>query len=100
MFDLNVFSIVHLTRIVIPHFVSNGGGTIAVMSSAAGKAGAPFSGTYTATKHALHVRKNICYFNGRGIGALHSQLLNQDARKFSLTDYGIMVKDNALRNYD
>ena len=55
MFDLNVFSIVNLTRIVIPHFVSNGGGAIAVMSSAAGKAGAPFSGTYTATKHALHV---------------------------------------------
>lgn len=54
MFDLNVFSIVNLTRLIIPHFLSNGGGAIAVMSSAAGKAGAPFSGTYTATKHALH----------------------------------------------
>ena len=55
MFELNVFSIVPLTRLIIPHFISNGGGALAVMSSAAGKAGAPFSGTYTATKHALHV---------------------------------------------
>ena len=57
MFDLNVFSVVNLTRLVLPHLVANGGGAIAVVSSAAGKAGAPFSGTYTGSKHALHVRK-------------------------------------------
>jgi hypothetical protein len=55
MFELNVFSIVNLTRIVIPHFLENGKGTFAVMSSAAGKLGSPFSGSYTGTKHALQV---------------------------------------------
>ena len=50
MFELNVFSVVHLTRVILPQMISNGGGAIAVMSSAAGKVGTPFSGTYTATK--------------------------------------------------
>ena len=40
----NNFSIELTSRLIIPHFLSNGGGAIAVMSSAAGKAGAPFSG--------------------------------------------------------
>ncbi len=55
VFDLNVFSAVHLSRLVIPHFMANGGGNFALMSSVAGKAGVPFSATYTGSKHALHV---------------------------------------------
>ena len=56
VFDLNVFSAIHLTRIAIPHFTSCGAGSIAVMSSAAGKLGVPLSGTYTGSKHALQAR--------------------------------------------
>merc|ERR1712227_680434 len=54
MFELNVFSIINLTRLVLPHMLDTGEGTVAVMSSCAGKSGVPFSGTYTASKHALH----------------------------------------------
>jgi len=45
---------VSLTRVVLPHFTNNKKGLIAVTSSTAGKMGVPFSGSYTATKHALH----------------------------------------------
>ncbi len=34
--------------------LENKSGSIAVMSSTAGKAGVPFSGTYTGSKHAIH----------------------------------------------
>ncbi|TRY78067.1 hypothetical protein TCAL_10578 [Tigriopus californicus] len=54
MFELNVFSLVNLTRLVIPQFEKQGGGTLAVTSSMAGISGIPFSGTYCGTKHAVH----------------------------------------------
>ncbi|GLV42811.1 uncharacterized protein CBL_03551 [Carabus blaptoides fortunei] len=55
MFDLNVFGVVSLTRIAVRYFQSRPeGGHVAVTSSIAGIVGAPFSGTYTATKHAIH----------------------------------------------
>jgi len=54
LFNLNVFSVVNLTRTVLPHMLENKSGTVAVMSSSAGKAGVPFSGTYTGSKHAVH----------------------------------------------
>lgn len=55
MFDLNVFSVVNLTRIAVKYFKERGYGHVAVTSSLAGVIGAPLSGTYTATKHAIHV---------------------------------------------
>lgn len=54
LFNLNVFSVINLTRTVLPHMLSNKSGSIAVTSSTAGKAGVPFSGTYTGSKHAIH----------------------------------------------
>ncbi|XP_014242746.1 dehydrogenase/reductase SDR family member 7 [Cimex lectularius] len=54
MFDLNVFSLISLSRLAVKYFDKNGGGHIVVSSSLAGIFGAPFSATYTATKHALH----------------------------------------------
>merc|ERR1719431_2444530 len=54
LFDLNVFSVVNLSRCIMPHFLNRNSGTFALMSSTAGKAGVPFSGTYTGSKHALH----------------------------------------------
>ena len=55
LFNLNVFSIVNLSRCIMPHFLERNSGTFALMSSTAGKAGVPFSGSYTGSKHALHV---------------------------------------------
>lgn len=55
LFDLNVFSVIHLTRIAINHFKSRNMGHVAVTSSLAGIIGVPLSGTYTGSKHSIHV---------------------------------------------
>jgi len=54
LFELNVFSVINLARIVLRNMLERKSGHIAVMSSSAGKAGAPFSGSYTGSKHAVH----------------------------------------------
>ncbi|XP_046386778.1 dehydrogenase/reductase SDR family member 7 [Ischnura elegans] len=56
MFNLNVFSVISLTRVVVKYFLEReeGGGHVAVTSSIAGLIGVPFSGSYTGAKHALH----------------------------------------------
>ncbi|RXG61962.1 Dehydrogenase/reductase SDR family member 7 [Armadillidium vulgare] len=56
LFDLNVFSLINLARIVTRHFVSVGGGRHVIMSSVAGVLGTPFSSSYAASKHALHLK--------------------------------------------
>lgn len=54
VFELNVFSLVHLSRIAVDYFTANGyHGHIAVTCSAAGLIGVPYSASYTAAKHAL-----------------------------------------------
>lgn len=55
MFDLNVFSVVNLSRIAVNHFNETGKGHVAVVSSLAGVITVPFSASYTGTKHAIHV---------------------------------------------
>lgn len=56
LFQLNVFSVIALTRLVYQYFmVNNGKGHIVVTSSLAGLLGIPFSGSYTGSKHAIHV---------------------------------------------
>lgn len=54
MFDLNVFSHVHLTQTVIPHWLERRSGHVVVISSVASKIALPDSATYNATKAALH----------------------------------------------
>jgi len=54
LFKLNVFSIVNLTRLILPHMREEGRGSLAIVSSIAGKLGAPFSGSYSGSKFALH----------------------------------------------
>ncbi|XP_077522024.1 dehydrogenase/reductase SDR family member 7-like [Amblyomma americanum] len=54
MFDLNVFSHVHLTQTVLPHWLERRSGHVVVLSSVAPKIGLPDSATYNGTKAALH----------------------------------------------
>lgn len=57
MFDLNVHAVVSLSSVAVRYFSGRAeGGHVAVVSSVAGVAGVPFSGTYSATKYAIHVR--------------------------------------------
>lgn len=54
MLDVNLLGPVCLTRTVVKYFKAKGQyGHIVVTSSVAGKIGAPFSATYTGSKHAL-----------------------------------------------
>jgi len=54
LFDLNVFSYMEFTRLILPHMQKRRSGKIVVMSSLAGKMGVPISSSYSATKWALH----------------------------------------------
>uniref|UniRef100_A0A224XFQ0 Putative 11beta-hydroxysteroid dehydrogenase type 1 n=1 Tax=Panstrongylus lignarius TaxID=156445 RepID=A0A224XFQ0_9HEMI len=55
MFQLNVFSVISLSRIAVEYFEKmDHGGQLVVTSSVAGLIGVPFSGSYTGSKHALH----------------------------------------------
>lgn len=55
MFNLNVFSTLNLSRVALKHFGAKGTGQIAVTSSVTGFIPAPYSATYTGSKHAIHV---------------------------------------------
>ncbi|XP_044740567.1 dehydrogenase/reductase SDR family member 7 [Chrysoperla carnea] len=54
MFELNVFGPVSLTRLAVKYFLQKGTGHVAVTSSIAGVIPAPYSATYTGTKHAIN----------------------------------------------
>ncbi|HEX9785999.1 MAG TPA: SDR family NAD(P)-dependent oxidoreductase [Opitutaceae bacterium] len=53
-FETNVFSLVALTQLVIPHMRKRGGGRIIHIGSISGRIARPFSSIYDATKHALN----------------------------------------------
>lgn len=54
VFEINYFGAITLTKAVLPYMIKNGGGSIAVTSSIAGKFGFPLRSAYSASKHALH----------------------------------------------
>ena len=51
--ELNFFSVVELTKLVLPQMLKNGSGHIVVISSIAGKLGFSMRTAYSASKHAL-----------------------------------------------
>jgi len=52
--ELNFFSVIALTKKILPIMLSNKSGNIVVISSVMGKMGIPFRSMYCASKHALH----------------------------------------------
>lgn len=54
MFDLNVFSVLSLSRLAVKHFLQTGKGQIVINSSVAGFLPVVRSGSYCGAKHALH----------------------------------------------
>ncbi len=54
MFDVNVFSALALTQLVVPHMLARRSGTIVNMGSVGGKVSLPWAVMYSATKWALH----------------------------------------------
>lgn len=60
VFELNVFGVVSLSRIAVQYFNTKNKGHLVVTSSLAGVIGAPFSCSYTGSKHAIHVSVATC----------------------------------------
>ncbi|MCK5700079.1 MAG: SDR family oxidoreductase [Cyclobacteriaceae bacterium] len=52
--NVNYFSAVKLTKLVLPGMIKNKSGHILITSSLVGKFGTPFRSAYSASKHALH----------------------------------------------
>ncbi|MCS7301710.1 MAG: SDR family oxidoreductase [Fimbriimonadales bacterium] len=68
--EVNYFSVISLTKTLLPYMIERGGGQIAVVSSLLGKFSTPLRSAYCASKHALHG-----YFD-----ALRSEVYNQGIR--------------------
>jgi hypothetical protein len=67
MFDLNVFGVVALSRIVVRYFEKKKEGHIVVTSSLAGVRAVPYSGSYTGAKHAVHVSCNVLFLSSSSL---------------------------------
>jgi short-subunit dehydrogenase len=66
--ELDYFSYVALTRLLLPHFATRKSGHFVVVSSVMGKLGTPMRSAYAAAKHALHgffdcLRAEVAAFN-------------------------------------
>jgi NAD(P)-dependent dehydrogenase (short-subunit alcohol dehydrogenase family) len=53
IFDINLFGVIRMMNMVLPHMRAQGGGRIINVSSVAGFAPQPFMAAYVASKHAL-----------------------------------------------
>lgn len=54
LMEVNFIGTVALSKALLPHFIANGKGHFAVVSSLVGKFGTPYRSAYAASKHALH----------------------------------------------
>src|SRR3990170_2900956 len=68
VFETNLFGVIRVTRAVLPHMRSQGSGTIVTVGSLAGKATAPFSGIYSASKHAVEALSDALYYELQQFG--------------------------------
>jgi NAD(P)-dependent dehydrogenase (short-subunit alcohol dehydrogenase family) len=62
VFETNLFGVIRVTRAVLPRMRSQGSGTIVTVGSLAGKATLPFSGIYSASKHAVEALSDALHY--------------------------------------
>jgi NAD(P)-dependent dehydrogenase (short-subunit alcohol dehydrogenase family) len=67
-FDTNVLGVVRTIRAVVPAMRARGAGTIVNVSSVAGHIAAPFTGAYSASKHAVEALSEALWFELRPFG--------------------------------
>lgn len=58
LMEINYFSQLHMTRLVLPDMMAQGGGKIVMVSSVAGLLGTQYRGGYSAAKAAIHMWAN------------------------------------------
>ncbi len=68
VFNTNVFGVIRVTRAVLPHMRSQSSGTIVTVGSLAGKVAAPFSGIYSASKHAVEALSDALHYELHPLG--------------------------------
>ncbi len=68
MFDVNVFSALALTQLVLPDMKKRGSGSIVNIGSVGGKVGLPWAVMYCATKWAMHCLSDSLRRELRGTG--------------------------------
>jgi len=68
VFETNLFGVIRVTRAVLPRMRSQGGGTIVTVGSLAGKATLPFSGIYSASKHAVEALSDALHYELQPFG--------------------------------
>lgn len=67
-FETNVFGVVRLTQLVLPHMRARGSGHVVNLSSMGGKLTFPGGGYYHATKYAIESISDALRFEVRGFG--------------------------------
>lgn len=67
-FDTNVLGVLRMARAVAPKMRERGQGTIVNLSSVAGQLTAPYSGAYSASKHAVEAISEAMWFELRPFG--------------------------------
>ena len=67
-FDTNVMGVVRMVRAVAPDMRARGEGLIVNLSSVAGHIAAPFTGAYSASKHAVEALSEALWFELRPFG--------------------------------
>lgn len=104
IFEVNYFGTVALTKAILPHFIKNRKGQIAVISSVVGKIGTPLRSSYSASKHAIHgyfdsLRAEL-YPTGVKITIICPGFVNTDVSIHALTGDGSEQgsKDKATAN--
>lgn len=99
-FEVNVFGTHELTRRVLPAMRRQGGGRIVQISSILGLISVPFSGAYSASKHALEALSDALRLELRGTGIyvcliepgpIESRFRDNAARRF---DQSVHVKNS------
>ena len=89
LMEIDFFGQIALTKAVLPQMIRQGSGHIAIMSSVAGKVGAPFRTGYCAVKHAV-----MGFFD-----ALRAEVIHQGIRVTTITPGFIRtnISINALK---
>mgnify|MGYP001951785644 CR=1 FL=1 len=102
--DINYIGTIGLTKAVLPYFIKQKSGQIAVTSSAVGKFGSPIRTSYAASKHALHgfydgLRAELFDYN-IGITLVCPGPINTSISENALTASGEKqgIKNDAIAN--
>ena len=93
-FDVNVFGLIRMTQLVLPHMRAQGSGTIVNISSIGGKVATPLSGWYNATKYSVEALSDSLRLEVKRFG-VNVVVIEPGGIQ---TEWSRIAADNAQRN--